>query len=131
MAKKKAELTDAQKATLAARQKVEDAQKVHDAKPTDATKKHLDAAKSELRSAQAVENRERFVRVGGNRVKKIRTAIRNLSGVASPRLYHYAEADVAKAEATLTEELTKTIAKLRTALTTGSAVAKAEDDFTF
>ncbi len=131
MAKKKAEPNDAQKATLDARQKLELATKAHTDKPTDATKKHLEAMATAVKMAQHTENRDRFVRIAGGRVKKIRTAIRNLAGVAQPRSYVYAEEDVAKAESVLTAELKITLSKMRSALTRGAGAAKAEDDFSF
>lgn len=130
MAKPKSDITPAQQATLDARQKLELARKAHDAKPTDATKKAVADAEKAVKDAQTVENRERFVRVGGGRVKKVRAAIRNLAGVAAPRSYNYTSADVDKAEAALKAEVETAIRKLRSALEKGGT-AKAEDDFTF
>lgn len=131
MAKKAAEQTPAQKATLNARQKHELAVQANTAKPTDATKAALETAAATLKAAVAVENRERFVRVGGGRVKKARTAIRNFANVAQPRSYTFDESDIAKAETALTDEVKKTIAKLRASLVKGPGATKAEDDFTF
>jgi hypothetical protein len=126
-----AEQTPAQKATIDAREKLKSAEKSHADKPTDATKKAVDAAKSAVSSAVTAENRERFVRVGGGRVRKARIAIRNLANLAAPRSYTYDENDVVKMEATLLNEVKNVIAKARNALTKGAGSAKAEDDFSF
>jgi hypothetical protein len=131
MAKTAQEKTPAQLATLDARQKVETATKNDTAKSTDATKKHLSEAQAHLKKCIHDENRERFVRVAGGRVIKGRVAIRNLANVAQPRSYVYTEADVAKAETTLSAELKATIDKMRAALTRAPGAAKTEDDFTF
>ena len=131
MAKPKSDETPAQKATLDARQKLENARKAHEAKPTDATKKAVADAENAVKAAQAVENRERFVRVGGGRVKKVRQALRNLAGVAAPRSYTYTLDDIAKAETAITSEMQSAFKKLRSALEKGATAAKAEDDFTF
>lgn len=131
MAKEKTPPTAAEKALLAARQKHELANKAHAEKPTDKTGAAVEAAKAEVQTHSATVNRERFVRVAGGRVKKARTAVRNISNVANPRSYSYTEEDVAKAEAALNAEVKKTIDKLRSALTKGPSVAKSEDDFTF
>lgn len=131
MAKPKSEVTPAQKATLDARQKLEAARKANEAKTTDATKKAVADAEKVVKEAQAVENRERFVRVAGGRVKKARTAIRNLASVAAPRSYTYTSTDVDKAEQALTAEVAATVKKMRSALEKGASAAKAEDDFSF
>ncbi len=130
MAKQKAELTAAQKATVAARAKVETARKANTDKPSDATKAALASAETQLKQCIHTENRERFVRVGGGRVKKARAAIRNFGNVASPRSYVYSEADIALAETALHDEVKKVIARMRASLTKGGT-AKAEDDFSF
>ena len=131
MAKEKSAPTAAETALLGARQKHEVATKAHTEKPTDKTQAAVDAAKAEVAKHLATVNRERFVRVAGGRVKKARTAIRNLANVAQPRSYSYTEEDVAKAETALGEEVKKTISKLRAALTRGPAAVKDADDFTF
>jgi ribosomal protein L4 len=123
MAQKKTELTEAQKATVTAREKLEAAKKTNDAKKTKEALEHL-------HSCVVAENRERFVRVAGSRVRKARTILRALANVASPRSYHYSETDIAKAESVLGDELKRTIAKMRAGLTKGGA-GKAEDDFSF
>ena len=123
MAKTQSDLTPAQKATIAAREKLDAANKTNDAAKIKSAREHL-------AECLKTENRERFVRVGGGRVRKIRTAIRGLSNVASPRSYHYTEDDVAKAESVLNAELKSAFSKLRNALTKGGT-AKAEDDFSF
>lgn len=130
MAKPKTELTNAQKATLGARQTLENARKADEAKSSDVTKKAVATAEAAVKSAQAVENRERFVRVGGGRVKKARATLRNLAGVAAPRSYTYNASDIDKLEKVLADELASTVKKLRNALEKGTT-AKAEDDFTF
>lgn len=131
MAKKAAEKTPAQKATEAARAKLTTAEKANADKPTDATKKAMTDAQSALKECIKAENRERFVRVAGGRVKKARTALRNLANVASPRSYLYDASDVDKAEKALTAELTKTLTAMRNALTSGGGSKTPEDDFTF
>lgn len=131
MAKEKSELTDAQKATLDARQKLETARKAHAEKETEATKKAVASAEEHFRKCVSTENRERFVRVAGGRVKKARAAIRNLASVAAPRSYNYNEDDVKKAETALTSEVNKAISAMRAALQRGGTAKKAEDDFTF
>lgn len=133
MAKEKKEkvLTAANKAVLDARQKLETANKADEAKSTDATKAAVNTAKSTLAAAVAVENRERFVRVAGGRVKKARIAIKNLANVAAPRSYTYTEADVALAEKALMDAVASSIAALRGALVKGASTTKAADDFSF
>lgn len=131
MAKTAKEKTAAQKATLDARQKVELATQKNTATPNELNKRNLDTAQAHLKQCVATENRERFVLIGGGRVKKARQAIRNFANVAQPRSYSFTEADIAKAETALNEEVKKTIAKLRASLVKGASVAKAEDDFTF
>lgn len=131
MAKPKSEPTAAQKATLAAKDKLTKAREHDTAKTTDATKKALAAAEAEFKTAQTVENRERFVRVCGGRVKSARAALRNIGKCAVPRSYTYDESDVAKAETALMDECKKAIGALRNALSKGAAVAKAADDFSF
>lgn len=131
MAKKKQEQTPAQLATLDARQKLELARNADTAKSTEATKKAVTNAENHLRTCVTTENRERFVRVAGGRVKKVRAAIRNLAAVAAPRSYNYSEDDVNKAEAAIGQEVKSCIAKMRAALTRGASAAKQEDDFSF
>lgn len=131
MAKKAAELSDAAKAVLDIRQKIETAKKNDTAKSTDATKKAIADLEASLKTAIVAENRDRFVRVGGGRVKKARAAIRNLANVAAPRSYTYDESDVAKLETVLSAELSKTVSALRAALANPGKTAKAADDFTF
>jgi hypothetical protein len=131
MAKTRQEQTPAMKETIAARTAYEAAQKADETKSTEATKKNLLATKVVLTEALKVENRERFVRVAGGRVKKARVAIRNLSNVANPRTYIYTTDDVDKAEKALTDEVKSAIGKLRNALNKGSGTAKSEDDFSF
>jgi hypothetical protein len=131
MAKPKTETTPAQKAVLDARQKLEVA-KGQDAKsPNDNTKKAVVAAEQVLKTAQAVENRERFVRVGGTRVKKARAAILNFGKVNQPRSYTYSEDDIAKAETVLGDALNKAISGMRQSLTKGPTAQKEADNFTF
>ena len=130
MAKSKAEITLAQKATLDASLAVSKAREADNKASTDATKKHLATTKDYLRKCVTVENRERFVRVGGGRIKKARTAIRNFGNVAALRSYVYNEDDIGKAETALQDEVKKVISRLRTALTRGG-ISKTEDDFTF
>jgi len=130
-AKKEKVLTDANKAVLDCRQKVELANKAHADKPTKETEKAVSTAKDNLAKAITAENRERFVRVGGNRVKKARVALRNMGAVSSLRSYNYTEEDVAKAEQVLSGELKSAIAKMRSGLSPSAKAAKAEDDFTF
>jgi len=131
MAKPKSEVTAAQKAVLALRQKVEVARTAHDKNGNEQNKKALEHAQGELKAAVLVENRERFVRVAGGRVVKARAAIRNLANVAQPRSYSYTEEDCDKAEKALTEEIKKSIGALRSALTKTPGAAKAADDFSF
>lgn len=131
MAKKERALSAAETALLGARQRLEVATKANTDKPTDKTAAAVEAVKAEVAGYVKTVNRERFVRVGGGRVIKGRAAIRNIAAVAQPRSYTYDESDVAKLESALNSEVTKTVAKLRAALTKGPAAAKAEDDFTF
>ncbi len=131
MAKTAAEQTPAQKDTLDKRQKLESAKKANTDKPSEKTAASVAVAEQELKKAVATENRERFVRVGGGRVKKARSAIRNLSNVAAPRSYTYDESDVAKVESVLGDEVKKTVSALRAALANPGKAAKAQDDFTF
>ena len=131
MAKKEKTLSDTQKAVLDARQKLEAANKAHDAKPTATTEKSVADAKAALKTAQAADNRDRFVRVGGGRVKKARAAIRNLNAVAQPRSYTYSLDDVSKLENALNSEVNAVVSKLKNALANPQKAAKADDDFSF
>ena len=131
MAKKERTLSPAEQELSARRIKLEAAEKANTEKPTDKTAAALDAAKAAVTEQNKVVNRERFVRVGGGRAKKAIVAIRNLANVAAPRSYTYDESDVAKAETALKAEVEKTIAKMRSALTSGGKSAKADDGFTF
>lgn len=131
MAKEKTPPSPAETALLGARQKHELANKAHTEKPSEKTQAAVEAAKAEVQKLVTTVNRERFVRVGGGRVKKARTAIRNLANVAQPRSYSYTMEDVAKAKAALYGEVDKTIAALEKALTKGPAAVKNADDFTF
>lgn len=129
--KEKAAPSAAETALLGHRQKLELANKAHAEKPTDKTGAAIEAAKAEVAKHAAIVSRERFVRVGGSRVVKARTAVRNLAGVANPRSYSYSAEDVAKVETVLTEEVKKTVDKLRAALTKSPAAAKEAESFTF
>lgn len=131
MAKPKSEPTPANKAVLDLRQKLELARNADKTKSTDATKKAITDLEKSLKDAVQVENRERFVTVAGGRVKTIRKAVRQLANVASPRSYKYDASDVDKAEAAMTAEVTKTVAKMRAALVSGNAAKPTDDDFTF
>lgn len=131
MAKKERELSAAEKTLSDARVKLDAAKEKDGKASTDATKKAVADAETVVKTNVAIVNRERFVRVGGGRVKKARAAIRNIGNVAQPRSYTYDESDVVKAETALNDEVKKTIAKLRLALTKGPAAAKDGDDFAF
>lgn len=125
MAKKAKEKTAAQKSLDDARQKLELANTADTTKNTDATKKAVETAKANVKAADDIVRRERFVLIGGSRTKKARLALRNVAAVAAPRSYAYTEADIATFEATMTKEVQSAAGKLRTALTKGG-VAKAE-----
>lgn len=129
--KKEKVLSEAQKHTLDMRQKLELANKAHADKPTKDTEAKVSSAKSAVASAIHAENRERFERVGGTRVKKARVALRNLGAVSTLRSYTYTESDVAKVESVLGAELKSAVAKMRAGLTPSAKTQKAEDDFTF
>lgn len=131
MAKPKSEPTAAAKATIAARDTLTKAREADKAKSTDATKKAVATAEAAFKSAVAVENRERFIRVAGGRVKSARVALKNIGKCAVPRSYTYDESDVAKAETALTDAVKSAIAALRNALVKGAGTAKAGDDFSF
>lgn len=130
MAKTAQEKTPAQLKVLDLRQKLETARAADTKASTDKTKKAVADLEGELKTAVTVESRDRFVRIGGSRVKKARQAIRNFAAVASPRSYQYDDSDVVKAETALNAEVKSAIGKMRAALTKGGT-AKAEDDFTF
>ncbi len=129
--RKERKLSDAQKATLGAKQALEVAKKNDAAKSTDATKAAVKTAEANVEKAKAAENRDRFVRVAGGRVKKARIAIKNLANVSSPRSYTYDQSDVDKAETALTSAVQNTIKKMRDALEKGQQTSKAADDFSF
>lgn len=131
MAKKTQEKTEAAKKVLDLRQKLSLAKDADAKASTDKTKDHVKTLSNQLATAVEVDNRERFIRIAGGRVKKARTAIRNLAAVAAPRSYKYDESDVVKAETALGSDLKATLTKLRNALVKGASAAKAEDDFTF
>lgn len=132
MAKTAQEKTPAQLKVLDIRNKLEKAREADEKASTEKTKATVTALTAELKVAVTAENRERFVRVGGSRVKKARQALRNLSAVASPRSYEYSEEDVAKAEKAIMDEAKTAIGKLRSALVKGGGgAAKEADDFTF
>lgn len=124
MAKQKAELTAAEKELSARKVKLDTANKAHEAKPTDATAKAVETAKTAVAEQQKIVNRDRFVRVAGGRVIKARVAIQNLANVAAPRSYTYDESDVANAERAIMADLKATLDKLRSALSGGVAKTK-------
>ena len=131
MAKETRESTPAEKTLLDLRQKIEVATAADTKTSTATTKKALADLETQIKTAQKVVNREKFIRVAGGRVKKARIAIKNLANVAVPRTYEYSEEDVSKAESALLSQVKSTIDKLRSALTKGSSAAKSDDDFSF
>lgn len=131
MAKTKTAPTAAMLALLDARQKLQLAKDADAKASTDKSKAAVTAASKVASDADAIVRRERFVNVGGGRIKKARAAIRNFAAVAAPRSYQYDESDIAKAETAMGDEVKKAIAKMRASLVRGAAAAKAEDDFTF
>lgn len=131
MAKPKSAPTAAALATVAARDILTKAREAEKAKSTDATKKAVADAEVKFKAALATENRERFIRVAGGRVKSARVALKNIGKCAVPRSYTYDESDVAKAETALNDAVKQAIAALRNALTKGAGAAKAADDFSF
>ncbi|MDE2019959.1 MAG: hypothetical protein KGJ13_06475 [Patescibacteria group bacterium] len=130
MARPQSEPTEANKAVLDARQKLQLAKDADEKNSTEKTKTAVKHAHEHLLACVEKENRERFINVGGARVKKARVALRNLANVANPRSYSYTAADVEKAKAALQSELDKCISKMQNALVKGTA-AKTDDDFTF
>ncbi|MDE2019764.1 MAG: hypothetical protein KGJ13_05470 [Patescibacteria group bacterium] len=130
MARKQSDPSEANKAVLDARQKLQLAKDADAKGSTDKTKAAVKHASEHLSKCIETENRERFVNVGGGRVRKARLALRNLASVGNPRSYSYTQADVLKAKAALQGELDTCIAKLESALTKGGP-AKVADDFTF
>ena len=131
MAKATAERTPKQKALDAASVAYDKALEADTKNSTAVTKKALQEAETVRRAAAAEVRRENFVRVAGNRVKKIIIAVRNLSGVNNQRTYSYTEADIAKAEETINARIKDTFAKMRAGLNTSSAAPAAKEEFTF
>lgn len=131
MAKKERELSPAEKTLSDMRIKLEAAKEADAKTSTDKTKAALKSAQDAVTAQASIVNRERFVRVGGNRATKARDAIRNLSNVAAPRSYNYTSADVDKLEAMLASEGTATVKKLRSALEKGTTAAKSVETFSF
>lgn len=124
MAKPKNEenLTAKQKVTLDMRQKLSLANDAHAKTPTKATEAAIATAKFNLAVATKDENRERFVNVVGNRLKKARIAIRNLAEI-SARSYEFTTEDVSKAVDTLNAETKKAGDKMAALLVKGGATA--------
>lgn len=79
---------------------------------TDANKKAVATAEARVKEADEktktavkAENRERFKGVGGGRVAKLLTALKNLKGVANRRTYEFSEDDVSKMFAAINAEV--------------------------
>jgi hypothetical protein len=121
----------AENTLLDVRQKLEVAQTAHNAKPSKDTEAKVASAKAAVADATKAVNRERFVRVGGQRVKKARAALRNLASVNSLRSYNYTADDINKAEKVLTDELNSAISKMRSGLTTTAKVNKPDEESLF
>jgi hypothetical protein len=131
MAKKPKELSPAEKELSARKAKLDAAKDAHSKADNEKNKAAVTAAEAAHKEQLSIVNRERFVRVGGNRATKARDAIRNLSNVAAPRSYSYTEADVVKLETMLNSEVSNTVSKLRNALTKGASTTKSADTFAF
>lgn len=131
MAKTQRELSPAEKSLSDLKVKLSAAKEADSKNSTDKTKAAVTNAQKAVADQLSIVNRERFVRVGGNRATKARDAIRNLAAVAAPRSYSYSEADIEKLQSMLNSEVSNAIAKLKGALTKGPAAAKTSEGFSF
>lgn len=131
MAKPKSAPTETQTKILDVRQKLELARKAHEAKPDAKTKATVESHEAELKSLRALDNRDRFVRVIGGRVKAARKALRMLAQGANPSGYKYDASDISKMCSVLRSEIDTLEKKFTTSLTAGASAAKSEDDFSF
>lgn len=129
MPKTKAEPTAKQKAFDGAKD-AHDKATVAETKASNAqTKKALETAENNLKEARAALYRENFERVGGARVAKALEAIANVGKIAASKQYGFNAGDVEKMEKALTEAVTATVAKFRTAGTKTAKGAKAGFQF--
>ncbi|MDE2021179.1 MAG: hypothetical protein KGJ13_12660 [Patescibacteria group bacterium] len=105
MARKKAEKTPVQIAADKAREHYKTAkEKAEKAPNNEGLKKALKDAAETMHTATATERRERFLRVGSNRVTKAIKALQNLRQVANPRSYAFTGDDVGEALEALKRE---------------------------
>lgn len=115
MAKIKAVKTKIQLAADTARANYAKAKEANEKNDNPTTQKALSDASAARDSAVTAESRERFLRVGGQRVSKAVSAINNVGKLAAPRSYEYSETDIAKAEAAITGAATAALTALRNA----------------
>lgn len=131
MAKPKSAPTETQTKILDVRNKLEKVREAHTAKPSDQLAKAITGHETELKELRALDNRDRFVRVVGGRVKAARKVLRMLATNANPTSYKYDSADITKMVGVLRAEIDTLEKRFTTSLTAGASAAKSEDDFSF
>jgi len=131
MAKPKSAPTETQNKMAALRVTLDKARDAHKAKPDDKLAKTIEGHEAELKSLRLQDNRERFVRVVGERVRKTRAMIRALGQGANPTSYKYDASDISKMISALTTEVSAIEKRYTVSLTAGASASKVEDDFTF
>jgi hypothetical protein len=104
MKEKKAK-SKAQIATEAARDALRHAKVKLAAKETEENKKAVVHAKAKLADVLAVENRERFLNLGGLRFGKVITALEVLSNVANRKGYKFDKDDIDEAFGAVNEKV--------------------------
>jgi hypothetical protein len=124
MAKTAKPKSKAQIAADQARKAYSDA-KERDAKGSNATTKAaVDHAKTTMTVAVKVENRGRFLDVGGGRFGKILSTLDTLKQVANRRTYEYSQPDIDKAFASIDAKVAEVKATFVTAMQTAPTAEK-------
>lgn len=111
MARPIAKKTAVQLVTAKARDALAKAIEVHEKSKTPADAEKVKAAREAVSAALKAENRERFVKVGGQRVSRAIKALRAFGMTSNPESYVYEPAEVEKAFLALNTALAAAAAK--------------------
>lgn len=105
MARKASVETEAQKAFKAAQEAVKAAKDKADKQDNQANRNALEGAKTKLNQTSKAVNRERFITLGGLRVRNVIQALDILSQCANRKSYDFGDQDVAKAMKAINDKI--------------------------
>lgn len=129
MAKPKSTPTAIQKAAEAARERYQAANEAFKKNENDKTKKARDDAQTALKTAADAERKERFEKVGTNRTKIARAAIRNVGKCFDPKGYAFDKAQADKILAGIDAAVADVRKAINVGLSGSGSSGKAADDF--